>query len=79
VALRSPLEDFESTTLEAIPGLFGKLRYVAELHDGSGGYSHWGMERVHGKEPTRRAIRLAHAALLTQVLRTQLRVLVADL
>ena len=79
MALRSVFEDFERTTLAAIPGLLGKLHYIAQLHDGRGGYSHWGMERIHGKEAAQRAIRTAHAAVLTQVLRTSLRVLDEDL
>jgi len=79
VALKSALEDFEATSLGAIPGLLGKLHYIAGLHDGSGSYSHWGMGRVHGEETARRAIRSSHAAVLTQVLRTPLRVLDEDL
>jgi hypothetical protein len=79
VALKSALEDFESTTLAAIPGLLGKLRYLAELHEGRGGYCHWGMARVHGEEAARRAIRTSHTVVLAQVLRTPLRVLDEDL
>lgn len=79
MTLRSALEDFESTSLGAVPGLLGKLHYVAQLHDGRGGYSHWGMGRVHGQEAARRAIRTSHAALLMRVLRTPLRVLAEDL
>lgn len=79
MALKSALEDFEGTTLSAIPGLLGKLHYVARLHDGEGSYSHWGMRRVHGEEAARRAIRTSHATILTQILRTPLRVLAEDL
>jgi hypothetical protein len=79
VPLQSALEDFERTTLGAIPGLLRKLRYIAELHDGHGSYSHWGMGRVHGEAAARRAIRSSHAAVLTTVLRTPLRVLAEDL
>jgi hypothetical protein len=79
VPLRSALEDFEHTSLGAIPGLLGKLRYIAELHDGHGSYSHWGMGRVHGEAAARRAIRSSHAAILNSVLRTPLRVLAEDL
>ena len=79
VALRSALEDFEDTSLCAIPGLLGKLRYIAELHDGRGSYSHWGMARVHGEAAARRAIRTSHAAVFARVLRTPLRGLADDL
>lgn len=77
--LKSALEDFESTTLGAIPGLLAKLHYIAGLPDGHGGYSHWGMGKVHGEEAARRAIRAAHTAVLTQVLRTSLHLLDQDL
>lgn len=77
--LKSALEDFEATTLEAIPGLLAKLHYIAELHDGYGNYSHWGMGRLYGEEAARRAMRTSHAAVLTQVLRTPLRMLDEDL
>ena len=79
MALRSALEDFEGTSLGAICGLLGKLHYFAELHDGRGRYSHWGMRRVYGEEAARRAMRTSHAAVLTRVLRTPLRVLAEDL
>ena len=77
--LRSAVADFEDTTLAAIPGLLRKLHYIAGLRDGRGNYSHWGMERVHGQDAARRAIRVAHSAVLSQVLRTSLRVLDQDL
>ena len=79
MALKSALEDFQDATLSAVSGLLGKLHYIAGLHDGHGGYSHWGMGRVHGEEPARRAIHAAHSAILTQLLRTPLRILDMDL
>lgn len=79
MARKSALEDFESTTLGAIPGLLAKLHYIAALHDGHGSYAHWGMGKVHGEEAARRAIRTAHVAVLAQVLRSSLRLLDQDL
>ena len=79
MALKSPLEDFEATTLQAIPGLLAKLHYIAGLHDGRGNYSHWGMGRSHGQEAAQRAMRTSHAAVLMRVLRTPLRMLDEDL
>lgn len=79
MALNSALEDFERNTLGAIAGLLGKLHYIAELHDGRGSYSHWGLGRVHGEETARRAIRTSHATVLSEILRTPLRVLDEDL
>lgn len=77
--LTSALEDFERTTLQAVPGVLGKLRYMAELHDGQGGYVHWGMGRVYGEPTARRAIRSSHSAVITQLLKTPLRDLMNDL
>ncbi len=76
--LKSALEDFEATTLGAIPGLLAKLSYIAGLHDGRGNYAHWGMGRTYGEEAARRAIRAAHVALLSQILRSPLRELDQD-
>ncbi len=78
MAVRSAAEDFEGTTLEAVPGLLGKLHYLARLHDGEGNYSHWGMQRIHGAEAATRAIRTSHIGVLTRVLRAPLRALVVD-
>ena len=79
MALKSALEDFDNGTLGAIPEVLGKLLYLAEVHDGRGSYSHWGMSRVHGAEAARRAMRIAHVTILTRVLRTPLRELMEDL
>jgi hypothetical protein len=78
--LRSALEDFEGSTLKAVPGLLGKLRYLALLHKGGGGeYSHWGLEKIYGRGPAEKAIRLSHTSLVARILKTPLRDLVEDL
>ena len=77
--LRSALEDFEGSTLSAVPGLLGKLRYVAQLHNGSGCYSHWGLEKVYGSGRAENAICASHKALMARILRTPLRDLAEDL
>ena len=64
MALRSPLEDFEATTLQAIPGLLAKLHYIAGLHDGEGNYSHWGMGRTHAQDLLTSLIQRVPQALL---------------
>ncbi len=79
VLLRSALEDFESSTLSAVPGLLGKLRYLARLHNGGGAYSHWGLGRVYGSGPAENAIRASHQTLVSRILRTPLRDLADDL
>jgi len=79
MTLRSALEDFESNTLGAVPGLLGKLSYTGTLHNESGSYSHWGLERVYGPEAARQAIGAAHRMLLSKVLKAPLAVLLDDL
>lgn len=79
MVLKSALEDFESSTLSAVPGLLGKLRYLAQLHDGQGAYSHWGLERVYGSGAAGNAIRVSHGVLVSGILSTPLRDLADDL
>ncbi len=78
MSLRSALEDFVGTTLGSIAGIWGKLRYVAELRTQDGRYAHWGLERLHGDVAVQRALRQAHHALYLGVLRTPLRELVRE-
>lgn len=78
VVLKSALEDFEGSTLSAVPGLLGKLRYLARLYT-RGVYSHWGMEKVYGSGAAERAMRTLHGSLVAKVLRTPLRELASDL
>lgn len=77
--LRSALEDFESATLGSVPGLLGKLSYTSSLHDGSGTYRHWGLEKVYGADAAQHAMGAAHRMLLSRVLKTPLPVLLEDL
>jgi hypothetical protein len=79
MTLKSALEDLKETTLAAVSGVLGKLAYLASLRRGQDQYEHWGMETVHGKESSQRALRTAHSEVLTSVLRTPLRVLMEDL
>ena len=71
-------EDFQQRTLLGIPGLLGKLAYVAELREGDR-YVHWGVARVYGEEATQRALGELHKTLFLQVLRTPLQRLLEDL
>ena len=79
MSLKSALQDIKETTLSAVSGLLGKLAYLASLRQGQGRYQHWGMELVHGAESSERAIRQAHAEVVTRVLRTPLATLQEDL
>ena len=79
MTLKSALQDVKETTLKAVSGLLGKLSYLASLRRAQGKYEHWGMEVVHGQESSERALKAAHAEILTGVLRTRLEALVEDL
>lgn len=78
MTLKSALQDVKETTLAAISGLLGKLAYLASLR-AHGRYAHWGMDLVHGPESSERALRTAHAEIVTGVLRTPMASLVEDL
>jgi hypothetical protein len=79
MTLKSALQDFKETTLAAVSGLLGKLGYLASLRRTRGRYAHWGMETVYGEEPSERALKTAHAEIVTGVLRTPLAALETDL
>jgi len=79
VRLLSTSDDFTRTTLASVPGLFGKLDYIAGLRDENGRYQHWGVVRVYGEEAAQQAIADAHRVLFLQLLRMSLRDLLKDL
>jgi len=79
MTLRSALQDVKETTLSAVSGLLGKLAYLASLRRGHGRYEHWGMTVVHGQESSERALKAAHAEVVSGVLRTPLPSLLEDL
>lgn len=76
--LKSPSEDFLMSTLAAIPGSLGKLRYVAGLRQNDGRYFHWGMARSHGESNASNAIADAHSDLFIRVLRTPMSTLLEE-
>jgi hypothetical protein len=77
VTLLAIKDDFFERTLARIPGMFGKLGYVAELRE-EGRYVHWGLERIYGEEGLQRTMAEVHRGLFLQVLRTPLRQLLED-
>jgi hypothetical protein len=79
VTLKSALQDIKETTLSAISGLLGRLVYLASLRRAQGRYRHWGMEAIHGQESSERALKAAHAEVVTGVLRMPLESLTEDL
>jgi hypothetical protein len=78
MTLKSALQDLRETTLAAVSGLLAKLAYLGSLRR-DGGYLHWGMSLVHGEESSDRALKAAHAEVLSTVLRAPISVLVEDL
>jgi len=79
MTLKSALQDVKETTLAAVSGLLGKLAYLASLRRAQGRYEHWGMRAVHGAESSERALKTAHAEIVTGVLRMPLARLEEDL
>jgi hypothetical protein len=79
MTLKSALQDVKETTLSAISGLLARLAYLGSLRRTHGHYNHWGMELVHGREATEKALKTAHSELLGRVLRTPLALLEQDL
>jgi len=79
MTLKSALQDIRETTLAAVSGLLGRLSYLASLRRAEGGYEHWGLESVYGAEASERALKTAHAEVVTGILRTRLSALSTDL
>ena len=74
----SASEDFLANTLAALPGAWGKLRYLSGLRTEDGGYGHWGLTRLHGEAAVQRALREAHRGVFLEILRTPLAPLLED-
>jgi len=79
MTLKSALQDLKDTTLAAVSGRLGKLAYLVSLRRAPGRYQHWGMETLHGTESAERALKTAHAEVVSGVLSTPLESLVEDL
>lgn len=78
MTLASAYDDFRLRTLEALPGLWARLRYLAGLRAQDGGYQHWGMRRTFGDEAAQKAVAAAHSDVFLQLLRTPLRQLARE-
>jgi len=79
MTLKSAIEDLRETTLAAVSGLLAKLAYLGSLRERNGGYMHWGMSLVHGEDASERAMKTAHAEVLSTVLRSPISNLEEDL
>jgi len=73
----SACDDFLNT-LNAIPGIWARLRYLGGLRRRNGDPSHWGLARVHGQNAAEQAVRDAQQAVFAQVLRRPLKELLED-
>ncbi|HSE48203.1 MAG TPA: hypothetical protein VLA96_03240 [Terriglobales bacterium] len=72
MTFRSAKEDLEATTLAALRGTLAQLDYLAALRPAEGGYEHWGLTKVHGKEAAEEALAAAHREAFTRLLRQPL-------
>ncbi|MGH9670948.1 MAG: hypothetical protein ACRD3A_12660 [Terriglobales bacterium] len=72
MAFLSASEDFLTTTLAALPGVWGKLQYLSGLRNEAGDYDHWGLTRLHGEAAVQRALGEAHRDVFLEILRTPL-------
>lgn len=79
MTLLSAIQDVQQTTLAAVRGVLRRLEYLAHLQDDHGGYSHWGMARMHGDSATQEALAQAHRSALSRVLATPIGELLEDI
>jgi hypothetical protein len=77
MTLKSAFEDLSRTTLGAISGCLRKLEYLAGLRQAES-YSHWGLGKVYGEGPAKKALTAAHREVVSEVLSTPLRELEED-
>lgn len=73
----SASDDF-LTTLNAISGIWTRLKYLGALRRENGAPSHWGLARVHGQNAAENAVRDAQRAVFAQLLRRPLKELLED-
>jgi hypothetical protein len=66
-------EHFKRYTLRALPTLIEKIAYISSLQSKSGGYAHWGMNRVFGQQRAQKAIGTVHLELAVQLVRVPIR------
>jgi len=70
---RRIIQDFTLTTLANIPGLYGRLVYVASLRDlSSGRYEHAGLAALYPEEALQQALQVCHEQIFERLLETPL-------
>ncbi|MBZ5513269.1 MAG: hypothetical protein LAN62_00205 [Acidobacteriia bacterium] len=74
------VEDFEQRTLDAIPGRFSRLIYLASLRDhNTGRYHHYGLEARYSSEAVDEGLRHCHAEAFADLLSLSLQEQTQDL
>ena len=77
---RMVVRDFTSTTLAAIPNLFGRLIYIAALRDlSSGNYEHAGLAALYPAAAVQEALQCCHHEIFNRILETPLAIQTEDL
>ena len=77
---RLVVRDFTSTTLAAIPNMFGRLIYIAALRDlSSGNYEHAGLAALYPPEAVQEALECCHYEIFNRILETPLAIQGEDL
>lgn len=70
---RRIIQDFTTTTLAGIAGLFSRLTYVASLRDlSSGRYEHAGLAAIYSDSAMQQALELCHEQIFEKILETSL-------
>ena len=81
--LKSALEDLHDTTVEALDGCLRRLEYFGGLRSHNknkdGEYKHWGLARVYGDLPAKRALVQTHRSLVSQILATPIKSLLEEI
>jgi hypothetical protein len=84
--LKSALEDLHETTVEALEGCLRRLEYFGGLRSNDkndknkdGEYKHWGLARVYGELPAKKALVQTHRSLVSQILATPIKSLLEEI
>jgi hypothetical protein len=81
--LKSALEDLHDTTVEALEGCLRRLEYFGGLRSNEknkdGEYKHWGLARVYGDLPAKKALVQTHRSLVSQILATPIKSLLEEI
>jgi hypothetical protein len=77
---KSAVRDFTSTTLAAIPNLYGRLIYLASLRDlSTGNYEHSGLAEFYPPNAVQESLECCHHEIFQRVLETPLAIQADDL